>query len=146
MAAIPHVAMPLLDTGGGARSNISQRRKIALMVAGSMVLTVAAICGVVFTLPNNTFPTELVSKPKVGEGVGFHRAAHVFPPHVVKQMDLSVDPCDDFYKVKYTLRHRKRCHCHASFLMCVCHCRVQQQKFTKSMHFCSMLAVDLKST
>jgi hypothetical protein len=136
MAATPHAAMPLLDTGGGARSNISQRRKIALTVAGSMILAVAAICGVVLTLPPNTFPIELVPKHKVGEGVGFHRAAHIFPPHVVKQMDLTVDPCDDFYKVKHILRHDAT----AMPQISMCRSQVQQQKLTMSMHFGSILA------
>jgi hypothetical protein len=99
MAATPHAAVPLLDAGSGTRPASWQRRKFALMIAGSMLMAVAAICGLVATLPNSSFLTELVSKPKVGENVGFHRAAHVFPPHVVKQMDLSVNPCDDFYKV-----------------------------------------------
>jgi hypothetical protein len=110
-------ASSLLERPLGAQK---QRRLVALSVFGVALLAVAGICVVASGIAGGGTPSALVAVDREGNIVRTANNLFPFPPRfaphskehgkevlvgkfpasVVKQMDTTADPCDDFYQVR----------------------------------------------
>ena len=77
-----------------------QRSRVAVAVAGGCLLAVAALVAVISGGATRSVLEGGAALPPGAPGEDLQKGKEIaakFPPSVVNQMDVTVDPCDDFY-------------------------------------------------